>query len=453
VRKSWWLLGGLVLVLAVAGFWGYRQSKRLEQLQARVEAEYQRSFFTLVGHVESLDTRLAKAQIAGSTEQTLVNLSEIWRHAYAAQEAMNSLPVAHESLSRTGKFLTQLADYTFVLAKQIAAGKGISDKDAEQLAQLQQQSIYLSGELHQIQQRLSDERLTWTKIAQTVKQEIGDSRGTPSFDGFSKIEKQMLDYPALVYDGPFSEHIRKEPRALPEQVVSPEQAKEIAQKFIGDGKNYDIQLSENQNTAGIVPSYSLQMNPSQAQPDGSGRISLDISKRGGLVVWMIKDRTSSGQNLSLEQAQKIGKEFLAQRGYSNMEVTSGLIYANIATLSYVATVGDILIYPDLVKVKVALDNGEVIGFEALNYIMSHMERNLPSPAISVEEARARVNSKLLVDRERLALIPLETMDEVLCYEFRGRMNGDEFLVYINALDGSEEQILRLVRTNEGVIGI
>jgi spore germination protein len=455
VRKKWWLIGGLALMLAIVGVWGYRQALNYRRLQARVEAEYQRSFFTLVGHVETLDTRLAKAQVSGSSQQTLLNLAEVWRHGYAAQESLGSLPLSHNSLERTGKFLTQLADYTYVLAKKSAGGQELDDKDIEQLAQLQEQSIYLSGELHQVQQQLSTEQLTWTKIGQTLGQELTDSKGaTSAFDGFKAIEKQMLDYPALVYDGPFSEHIRKEPRSLPETEVSLEQAKEFARKFAGGGEGYNLEISENPDTAGIIPCYSVQMTPTQApQSGGSGRITMDVTKRGGLIVWLMKDRVSAGKNISLEQAQEIGRRFLEERGYSGMQVTSALVFSNTATIAYVATQDEVLIYPDLVKVNVALDNGEVIGFEGMNYLMSHTNRDLPAPTITVEDARAKVNKRLFIERERRALIPLETMAEVLCYEFKGRMNGEEFLVYINATNGNEEQILRLVRTEEGVIGL
>ena len=50
---------------------------------------------------------------------------------------------------------------------------------------------------------------------------------------------------------------------------------------------------------------------------------------------------------------------------------------------------------------------------------------------------------------RLAVIPTETLDEVLTWEVPASYGGDRFLVYINAQTGDEEQILRIVRTSEG----
>ena len=52
---------------------------------------------------------------------------------------------------------------------------------------------------------------------------------------------------------------------------------------------------------------------------------------------------------------------------------------------------------------------------------------------------------------RLALIPRSAGDEVLTWEVPARMGDARFLVYINALTGEEENILRLVETGEGAM--
>lgn len=123
---------------------------------------------------------------------------------------------------------------------------------------------------------------------------------------------------------------------------------------------------------------------------------------------------------------------------------------NVAVIPFVAVVDGVRIYPDLVKVSVALDNGEVVGFEALGYLMSHHKRDLPEPKIDADEARSRVAAGLEVTGEvRLAVIPLETREEVLTWEVPTRLGDDRFLVYINAETGDEENILRIVRSGEG----
>ncbi len=47
------------------------------------------------------------------------------------------------------------------------------------------------------------------------------------------VEAGFKDYPTLIYDGPFSDHIsRQTPKGLPEKLISKEQAKKIALDFL-----------------------------------------------------------------------------------------------------------------------------------------------------------------------------------------------------------------------------
>ena len=108
-------------------------------------------------------------------------------------------------------------------------------------------------------------------------------------------------------------------------------------------------------------------------------------------------------------------------------------------------------YPDLIKVKVALDNGEILGVETTGYLNTHHERNNLTQKITKEEAKKNLNSNLEIISEGLAVIPTEWRTEILCYEFKGKVEGTEFLVYINAENGKEESILVIINTPNGTL--
>ncbi|MBR0365382.1 MAG: germination protein YpeB [Clostridia bacterium] len=105
------------------------------------------------------------------------------------------------------------------------------------------------------------------------------------------------------------------------------------------------------------------------------------------------------------------------------------------------------------KVKVALDNGEVIGMECNGYLMNHRERDLGDISMSEERARECVSAHLDVTSVGLAVIPKDSLREILCYEFRGSYMGKNFLVYINAQNGREEDILLLIESETGVLTV
>jgi germination protein YpeB len=109
------------------------------------------------------------------------------------------------------------------------------------------------------------------------------------------------------------------------------------------------------------------------------------------------------------------------------------------------------LYPDLVKVTVALDNGGIIGTEATGYLMSHGQRELPEPKVSKEQAQSAINPSLTVSGGRLVLIPSGVTGEKLAYEFPAKLGGESYLIYIDALTGREENVLKLIETANGTL--
>ena len=108
-------------------------------------------------------------------------------------------------------------------------------------------------------------------------------------------------------------------------------------------------------------------------------------------------------------------------------------------------------YPDLIKLKVALDNGQILGIETTGYLNNHTQRDVSKVKITKEQAKEKLNKNLNIQSETLAIIPTEWKTEKLCYEFKGKVEETEYLVYINAENGEEEQILIITNTPNGVL--
>ena len=103
------------------------------------------------------------------------------------------------------------------------------------------------------------------------------------------------------------------------------------------------------------------------------------------------------------------------------------------------------------NMKMALDDGEIVGVDATGYLNCHFEREIPSNLISIDEARKNISTKAELSSEKLAIIPTEFNTEVLCYEFKGKINEVEFIEYINAQTGKEEDTLIVTNTENGTL--
>ena len=293
--------------------------------------------------------------------------------------------------------------------------------------------------------------MPWEEVRRRASRALG-GREAPSAPGFDRIEDHFEQLPVIQYDGPFSDHVlQRKPKGLTGEPVSERRAEEIALEFSPLGPKGELVATAEQRVNGDVPGYRVALRRrGEEQPVAV----MDVSEKGGHVVWMLALRDVKEARLSLDEAKRRAEAFLRERGFGPMAATYLSEAENQAVIPFVPEVDGVLVYPDLVKVTVALDDGEIVGFEALGYLMSHTEREIPEPALSAAEAKERISPQLTATGEpRLAIIPLDTLEEVFTWEVPATLGSDRYLVYINALTGREERILRLVETGEGTVSM
>ena len=158
------------------------------------------------------------------------------------------------------------------------------------------------------------------------------------------------------------------------------------------------------------------------------------------------------EKISVENADKKALEFLNSKGYTNMKKTYYIKEAGIITINYAYEQEDVIVYSDLIKVKVALDNGEILGIETTGYLNNHEKRNINKlDIISSKEAIKLANENLELEDTRLAIIPTEFKTEIFCWELKGKIEDRSFLLYVNAKTGKVEDILVIIQTENGTL--
>ena len=172
------------------------------------------------------------------------------------------------------------------------------------------------------------------------------------------------------------------------------------------------------------------------------------------ISYFLRARLVDKEQLSNEQALQYGEKFLDYLGILSMKTTYYDIHDGIMTINYAYNDLGTCVYTDLVKVSVAMDNGEILGYDARGFLVNHTKRSYPKKLFSKLRAQDRVSPKLKVESSQLAVIPTGSLEEKLCYEFKCKaQNGRNVLVYLNAETGEEEQILLLVETPTGTLTV
>mgnify|MGYP001007002128 CR=1 FL=1 len=439
----------VITLIAAVALWGVYQYKRAANLRQELDNQYNRAFYEMVGYVNNVETLLAKSMISTTTQKTAITLQEAWRQATMAQTNLGQLPVSQPVLASTSKFLTQVGDLSLTLDNQNIKGTKLSDNQYKTVEKLYNYSAALNKSLRDLQSDLGTGRLRWGELASKGTKLFSKTSSKNMMKKIETLNTTFQDYPTLIYDGPFSDHMTTaEARGLTGDTLNSEQAKEKVKKFLGEGNVAEIK-DVGKNDSGPIKTFSYNVKLKNAPEDQD--VNIGVSQKGGHVVWMLRNRTVGEKKLDIDQAKKAGRDFLAEKGYESMEDTYYMTQDNVATINYAYSQKGVTIYPDLIKVKVALDNGEIVGIEAKTYLSNHTVREIPVPKITQAEAKKKINENLELHGSGLAFIPTDYKKELFCYEFKGKLNNNDFIVYINALTGEEEDILMIVNTPNGVL--
>lgn len=427
--------------VGVLGVMTYKNYTLATDMKRQVEQNYMRAVDDLSNSLDSIKNTLNKGTYSTSGEMMSQLSSKLWNEASTAKVALSQLPVNELNLTNTNKFLSQVGNYSQSLAKKYSNGEVLSAEDKKNVETLCKYAEQLSEELLRLQQQLQQGYITFEKVSDIAKESGTDKQTVSITDGFGKFEETFNDYPTLIYDGPFSDHImQKQPlmlKGLPE--VTQDQALQKAKSVSGD-----TALEAQSEEYGKMPSYIF----------ASDKATIAITKAGGLFSYMIGYRKIGQQSISIEEAIKKAREFMQKLGVGEMTNTYYETNNGVCIINFAGVQDGVTLYTDLIKIGVALDNGEILSFDARGYITNHTTRQLGEPAISEDEARSKLSERLTAKKGKLCVIPSDGQNEIYCWEFEGQdQNGMNVLVYINAQTGKEERILLLQISENGILTV
>jgi len=436
VRRVPWIAVALLAAVALASlFWGFTQMRLKNQFLTRLENTYQRAFHELSFHMGAIDAELAKASVASTPEQAMIRLSSVWRQAYAAQEKIGQIPLGVVELQNTERFLANLGNAVLSVA---ATGILPTEQERNMLEQLRTQARELSNTLIGVQATVIGNNMRWTALEiQTLSDRA--PRDSQVAGQFRQVEDQVQQFPEVS----FGEHVnvaRPAPIAVTPDPISMDAALEKARKFVADiGTNLQV-LTQEEVPDAEVPHYTFTF----AHPAGNNRhIVVEVVRNGGRVFQMFNERTPGQPILALADAEQKAWDYLTAKGIENMVLLGIEEWGDSAVFTFCYSESGVLFYPDLLRVRVSQDTGEVLSYEGNGYTMYHYDRPDITERLGSLEAREVLDKSLTVLAEQRVAIFDRRGKEVRCWEFLVERSGERFLIYINAQNGNEENIVRL----------
>lgn len=414
---------------------------REAELRQEAENASYRAFAELAENVDGMSTSLRKSLYVNSPELMCAMCTDIYGRAMAAQMSLEALPYTDIPLENTAGFIARVGDYAYALERKTSGGERPGEEEFNNLTALYEAAEKLSQSVSAARRAVYDGQMSLDGIRQEGELPTVGSTA-------QRMENDFPELPSLIYDGPFSEHTESmEPRMLAgRREVTAEEAAGIARQFLGLGESAVSFCSEGGGEE--IPAWCFNCQ--------SGRDSLfcRVSKQGGEIVSFFSSREAGEPELEEDEAVRIAIGYLAKRGITDIETTYTQRENGTLLVNFTASQDGVTLYPDLIKVRVALDTGKVVGYDAVGYLMCHCERVLPKETVSEEQAISYVNPTLRVLSTKFCLIPTAGKSEIFCRQVTCLTpQNTHCLVYINAETGREEKVLLLLEDENGTLTI
>ncbi|MFF2482136.1 germination protein YpeB [Paenibacillus sp. NPDC058071] len=435
-RLSAVLFPVVTILLIGAAYWGYQEHQEKNSILLKAENQYQRAFHDLSYHVKQLHQQLGNTLAVNSTSQAYhrKGLVNVWRLTSEAQNEINQLPLTLLPFNKAEDFLSRIANFAYKTSVRDLSKQPLSKDEFQTLKTLYAKSEEISNDLLGVQDKVLGQNLRWMDVEVALASEKSNNDNM-IIDGFKTVDKKVSEYPEINW-GPSvtSMYEKRKISMLSGNFVTADEVKKKVAEFVGKSKG-EIKVVENGKGTEFA-SYTATVS----EPTSGRKLQMDYSQKGGQLISFMDPRDIGEKRLDLDKASAAADKFLNDHGFKDMKAVSYDLFHNTGTFTFVGSQNDVLIYPDKLVVKVALDNGEAVGLQANDYVYEHHNRNIPAAKLTKEQARKSLNPEMKVSKERQALIRNDIGEEVLCYEYTGKINGSVYRVYINAENGLEESI-------------
>lgn len=436
------LIGFLLITVVTLGVLSYTGSKANANLKNTVTNNYDKSLNSLIESFEQLNSRLSKISVSNDDKFIKKELLNLYGLNLSINENINNIPINHSAVINASQFLNKTTNYYYSL---ITSDENLSNKNKKDINKIYESSSIIYKNLDEMNSEIRYGNVGYNWIEN--ENVFMSDKYTKIDSTFKATNEEINEYPTLIFDGPFSDSINPNEKVI---IDKNKITKQEGAKLVENIINNEAKVKYSGEMNGNMECYVYNYNLSDVE------YSAYVSKNGGKLI-TINSSYDSDENanraINIKQAVKLGKNYMHKLGIENMEENYYETDGNIITINYAYSDDGITFYPDLIKVKISLTNKNIVGFEATNYYTNHKKRNVNKNILKEKEILNKVNEDFNVKNVKLAVIPTETNKEKLCYEVKGKKGKDIFIIYINAYNGNEENILKVIEADDSILTI
>ena len=393
---------------------------------------YLKNMYDFVDDVEDIEVNMSKLMATSSIDSQRDLLNDIYMSTITASSNISNLPLSQRKTEKAMQMLNKLGGFSYSLLERTYNNQEISSDD---YTQLEAMYVNVKSLLYDI-----NEYLKTTKDKYDILKYIdfGNEENSSFEGGIYTSESSASKLPSLIYDGPFSDSvINKEIKGLESTMYEREVVDYMLETYYPNST-----ITYQGDSDGRFATFNYKVI-------SDSELYVSVTKQGGMLITVTGYAKTGEANYSVKEGITIAQDFADKVGFKNMYSVwtmnmDSVLYVNLAPI-----IDHVIYYPDLVKVKVDLNSGKVIGLDATNYAYNHTIREVYKTSTSILDGDNYLNERLNVIERNYVVIPNKYVGESMAYEYICEWQDYTYYVYLDINDFSELNIMRVIDTTSG----
>ena len=390
----------LAVGFIIMGVFLFTSKQNERALENDLRAQYTNRMTEASEKLTELQKSVQSATVFNDPAAQAEPLEDIWRLSSEIKSDISSLPLQQDFSSEWLNYLGRLGDY----AKLKSQGKVPEEKwltvttnVSKNLDEFSVEWQNASTQLLAKQQSFSD----WQKEVKSAEPSEQWTKMSDTVKGYSES-----DFPLTASES--DDQKKKDLQAIKDKTVNEKQVVNQMKEMFPTLKNAKVVVSSSKSGA-AYPFYHVSFN------EGIRTGYTDYTKKGGHLLSMLIERPIGENRISQEQMKEKATNAVKKYGFEDVELVESRENHLVWHVVFVRLDPEnkARIYADAIQLKVAKDDGEILGVNTMEYIQ---KESLPEQKIVPVTWNEYFTDQVSIQSEVLAYTENDQLQQRLCFE-------------------------------------
>ncbi len=416
----WVIVSSVAVVFLMYHFSVQSQNNRLENALA---VQYSNQLTSASEKLTKLTESVDQTMLFTDKEALEQPLEDVWRISSDIRTSISSLPISSETSTVWMNYLNRLGNG----AAQVKNGEVPIEEWQKNMVSTRENLQALSDQWAFTNKDGGNKDYIVTAFVQNKL----DKNGEKNWKSLGNSVKAYTESDFPMTASETDQQKKKDLQHIKDSEITEDEAKEQFVKLFPEFKDAKIHITESSQDA-PYPFYHIEFH------EGIRIGYADLTKKGGHILSFLLERPFEKTTITVQQMKDKSAEYMKTLGFTDTEMVEYRENSVAWHLSFARKDenNDALIYADGIQLKIAKDNGELLGLNAMEYIQ---KEKIGKQEIVPLDNVGLFSSNFYIEEERLAYVENKQLEQRLAYQVLAK--NDSIGTYKIYIDTENHEIL------------